>query len=71
VSESQGAQALLGQTTLAITMPIGRFARDEGGATSIEYAVVASGIAVAAAGAITSLGTNVKVLYTTVLTAMK
>ncbi len=59
------------QTTLAIVTPIRRFARDEGGATSIEYAVVASGIGVAVAGAIASLGTNVKVLYVTVLTAMK
>ena len=59
------------QIRSAIIMPIQRFVRDEGGATSIEYAVVASGIAVAAAGAIASLGTNVKVLYVTVLTAMK
>jgi pilus assembly protein Flp/PilA len=62
---------MLDQTKLAIITPMRSFARDEGGATSIEYAVVASGIAVAAAGAIASLGTNVKVLYTTVLTAMK
>jgi pilus assembly protein Flp/PilA len=62
---------MLEQTRLAIIMSIRRFVRDEGGATSIEYAVVASGVAVAAAGAIASLGTNVKVLYTTVLTAMK
>jgi pilus assembly protein Flp/PilA len=62
---------MLDQTKLAIITLIRSFARDEGGATSIEYAVVASGVAVAAAGAIASLGTNVKVLYTTVLTAMK
>ena len=62
---------MLDQTRPAIITLIRSFARDEGGATSIEYAVVASGVAVAAAGAIASLGTNVKVLYTTVLTAMK
>jgi pilus assembly protein Flp/PilA len=62
---------MLSQTRLLIITPIRRFARDEGGATSIEYAVVASGIAVAAAGAIASLGTNVKVLYTALFTAMK
>jgi pilus assembly protein Flp/PilA len=62
---------MLDQTRLAIITLIRSFARDEGGATSIEYAVVASGVAVAAAGASASLGTNVKVLYTTVLTAMK
>ncbi|MGA8616261.1 MAG: Flp family type IVb pilin [Xanthobacteraceae bacterium] len=59
------------QTRLAIITPIRRFARDEGGTTSIEYAVVASCIAVAVVGAIASLGTNVKVLYTSVLTAIK
>jgi pilus assembly protein Flp/PilA len=62
---------MLSQTRVAIITPIRRFVRDEGGTTAIEYAVVASGIAVAAAGAIASLGTNVKVLYTSVLTAMK
>jgi Flp pilus assembly pilin Flp len=62
---------MLDQTRLAILTPIRRFACDEGATTSIEYAVVASGIAVAAAGAIASLGTNVKVLYVSVLTAMK
>jgi pilus assembly protein Flp/PilA len=62
---------MLDQIRLAIITPIRRFVRDEGGATSIEYAVVASGLAVAVAGAIASLGTNVKVLYTNVLTALK
>jgi pilus assembly protein Flp/PilA len=62
---------MLDQTRLAILRPMRRFACDEDGTTSIEYAVVASGIAVAAAGAIASLGTNVKVLYVSVLTAMK
>jgi pilus assembly protein Flp/PilA len=62
---------MLSQTRLAIITPIRRFARDESGATAIEYAMVASGIAVAAAGAIASLGTNVKTLYVSVLTALK
>jgi pilus assembly protein Flp/PilA len=62
---------LLDQARLATVTLSRRFARDEGGATSIEYAVVASCIAVAAAGVIASLGTNVKVLYISVLTAMK
>jgi pilus assembly protein Flp/PilA len=62
---------MLNQVRFAIITPLWRFARDEGGATAIEYALVASGIGVAAAGAITSLGTNVKGLYTKVLTAMK
>jgi pilus assembly protein Flp/PilA len=62
---------MLKQTTFAIIPLLRRFARNEGGGTAIEYAMVASGIGVAVAGAITSLGTNVKSLYATVLTAMK
>ena len=62
---------MLDQKRFAIVTLLRRFARDDGGTTAIEYALVASGIGVAAAGAIASLGTNVKGLYTKVLTAMK
>jgi pilus assembly protein Flp/PilA len=48
-----------------------RFMRDDGGATSIEYAVIASGIAVAIAAAITTLGSGVSGMYSSVATAMK
>ena len=48
-----------------------RFMRDERGATAIEYAMIASGIAVAIAAAITSLGSNVKGLFTSVATSLK
>jgi pilus assembly protein Flp/PilA len=48
-----------------------RFLRDESGATAIEYAMIASGIAVAIATTIVSLGTTVQGLYSGVLTAMK
>jgi len=48
-----------------------RFLRDESGATAIEYAMIASGIAVAIAATIVSLGSSVKGLYSNVLTAMK
>ncbi len=55
--------------------PIGarlrRFLGDEGGATSIEYAMIASGIAVAIAATIVNLGSGVKGLYTSVATAMQ
>jgi pilus assembly protein Flp/PilA len=62
---------MLKQTRFVIITLLRRFGRDEGGATAIEYALVASGIGAAVAGAIESLGTNVKGLYTEVLTAMK
>jgi pilus assembly protein Flp/PilA len=48
-----------------------RFMRDDGGATSIEYAVIASGIAVAIAAAVMSLGSSVSGMYSSVATAMK
>jgi pilus assembly protein Flp/PilA len=47
------------------------FLRDESGATAIEYAMIASGIAVAIAATIVSLGSSVKGLYTSVATSMK
>ncbi|HEX4409515.1 MAG TPA: Flp family type IVb pilin [Xanthobacteraceae bacterium] len=50
---------------------LSRFLRDESGATAIEYALIASGVAVAIAASVTSLGTSVKTLFTSVSTAMK
>jgi pilus assembly protein Flp/PilA len=47
------------------------FLCDESGATAIEYAMIASGIAVAIATTIVSLGTTVHGLYDSVATAMK
>jgi pilus assembly protein Flp/PilA len=48
-----------------------RFLRDDGGATAIEYAMIASGIAVAIATTIMTLGSSVQGLYSDVATAMK
>jgi pilus assembly protein Flp/PilA len=49
-----------------------RFMRDESGATAIEYALVASGIAVAIASTVTALGSAVKNnLYNNVASALK
>ncbi|MFZ0425876.1 MAG: Flp family type IVb pilin [Xanthobacteraceae bacterium] len=56
---------------LTIVVTLRRFIRGESGATSIEYAMIASGIAVVLAASITSLGTNVKGLFTSVSTALK
>jgi Flp pilus assembly pilin Flp len=38
----------------------GRFLRDTGGATAIEYALIAAGIGAAVAGAVWNLGAEVK-----------
>jgi pilus assembly protein Flp/PilA len=48
-----------------------RLLRDDGGATAIEYAMIASGIAVAIATTVVTLGSSVNGLYSSVLTAMK
>jgi pilus assembly protein Flp/PilA len=54
-----------------ITRPVLCFVSNESGATAIEYAMIASGVGVAIAASIVNLGSNVKGLYTSVLTAMK
>lgn len=58
-------------TREAMQTSVRRFLRDEGGATAIEYAIIASGIAVAIATTIVSLGSSVKGLYSSVATSMQ
>jgi pilus assembly protein Flp/PilA len=58
-------------TIIALVALAQRFMRDAGGATSIEYAMIASGIAVAIATTVVTLGSSVNGLYSSVLTAMK
>ncbi len=55
----------------AIRSLVKRFLCDERGATAIEYAMIASGIAVAIATTIVTLGSTVNGLYTSVATSMK
>jgi len=56
---------------LAIVKSVQRFMRDDSGATAIEYAMIASCIAVAIATTLVTLGSSVKGLYSSVATAMK
>jgi pilus assembly protein Flp/PilA len=58
-------------STPKLATPLSRFLRDEGGATAIEYAMIASGIAVAIATTIVSLGSSVTGLYSSVANVMK
>ena len=55
----------------ATSNQLSRFLHDNRGATAIEYAMIASGIAVAIATTLVSLGSTVQGLYTSVATAMK
>lgn len=62
---------MIHRATNSINTSVGRFLHDRDGATAIEYALIAAGIAVAIAATIMGLGTGVQGLYTNVLTAMK
>jgi pilus assembly protein Flp/PilA len=48
-----------------------RFARDESGATAIEYGLIAAGISVAIIAVVQGLGTNLKATFSSVSTALK
>jgi pilus assembly protein Flp/PilA len=48
-----------------------RLMRDESGATAVEYAMIAAGIAVAIVAAVSSLGSTTKGMYEDVGTALK
>lgn len=47
-----------------------RFVREDAGATSIEYAIIAAGVAVAIASTLVNLGSSVQGLYNSVAAAM-
>jgi pilus assembly protein Flp/PilA len=61
----------IGSARQSIGACVRRFLRDRSGATAIEYAMIASGIAVAIASTVVSLGSGVQGLFTRVSTAMK
>jgi pilus assembly protein Flp/PilA len=47
-----------------------RFARNEDGATAIEYGLIAALVSVAAIGALTAMGQSLSTMFTTVSTAL-
>ncbi|WP_089177611.1 Flp family type IVb pilin [Bosea sp. AS-1] len=53
-----------------MTKIFARFVKDESGATAIEYGLIAALVAVAAIGAMTTLGTNLKGLFTDIGTEL-
>jgi len=48
-----------------------RFAKDESGATAIEYGLIAAGISVAIIAVLQGLGTKLNATFTSVQTALK
>jgi pilus assembly protein Flp/PilA len=47
------------------------FWRDEAGATAIEYCLIAAGIGLAVAGAVSLLGTRLNTIFSSVATAVR
>ena len=47
------------------------FLKDENGATAIEYGLIAALISVVAIGAITTVGSKLNIIFTTVGTALR
>jgi pilus assembly protein Flp/PilA len=56
---------------IAIARSVFRFLRCESGATAIEYAMIASGVAVAVVASVNNLGSGVKGLFVNVSSALK
>jgi pilus assembly protein Flp/PilA len=54
-----------------VTNLVKRFAKDESGATAIEYGLIAAGISVAIIAVVQGLGTNLKTTLGSVQTALK
>ncbi|MBR0699395.1 Flp family type IVb pilin [Bradyrhizobium sp. 62B] len=50
---------------------IARFAKDESGATAIEYGLIAAGIALAIITVVNSLGTTLNAKFTAISTSLK
>jgi pilus assembly protein Flp/PilA len=54
-----------------MTKLIARFAKDESGATAIEYALIAGGIAVVIIASVNSVGTALTTKFTAIATSLK
>jgi pilus assembly protein Flp/PilA len=52
-------------------MLLARFAKDESGATAIEYGLIAAGISVAIITVVKGVGTSLNTTFTSVSTALK
>jgi pilus assembly protein Flp/PilA len=50
---------------------IARFAKDESGATAVEYGLIAAGISVAIIAVIQGLGSNLKTAFSSLSSALK
>jgi pilus assembly protein Flp/PilA len=53
-----------------MTNLLARFVKDESGATAIEYALIAAGIAIAIISAVNGVGTSITNKFTTIKTSL-
>jgi pilus assembly protein Flp/PilA len=60
----------MSETADASTL-LGKFLRNEQGATAIEYGLIAAGIAVAIIATVAALGTNLNTTFSSVSSAVK
>jgi pilus assembly protein Flp/PilA len=56
---------------LTMTNLVKRFAKDESGATAIEYGLIAAGISVAIIAVVNGIGTKLNTAFTSVQTQLK
>jgi pilus assembly protein Flp/PilA len=65
-----GSQVIFKEPTLMKGL-IARFAKDESGATAVEYGLIAAGISVAIIAVIQGLGNNLKTAFSSLSSALK
>jgi pilus assembly protein Flp/PilA len=65
-----GSQMIFKEPTLMKGL-IARFAKDESGATAVEYGLIAAGISVAIIAVIQGLGNNLKTAFSSLSSALK
>ena len=58
-------------STSPIRTVLRRFLADQRGATSLEYAIIASGISIVIVGTVASIGSSVLNMFSTVASALK
>ncbi|MGD0420768.1 MAG: Flp family type IVb pilin [Xanthobacteraceae bacterium] len=70
MTRTKGSKAMC-KSAHVIGTALRRFLSDEQGATSIEYALIASGVSIVIVGTVATLGSNVTGLFSKVSAALK
>ena len=69
--QTGGCGSCPGQSTRRLIKRLKQFIADQSGATSIEYALIAAGIALAIIAAVNSLGTTLSKKFTSINSSLK